>query len=113
MAIYCPQPVACDNTAPTHPSLFLIVKGVLATLVNDSGVVLDMPVFHHSLLFKHETARERGSTFKILQKHLHPEGRYTPCRLDSLWITAVCTSGNPDAPPDPYPDPQQIHNRSA
>ena len=108
---YCPWSGMCNKTPPTHPSLFLISKGFPITLSNDSDFALDMSVFHHELLFKHETARDRGSTFKILQKHLHPEGRYTLCKLDSSWIIAVCSAPRETQSHQPQA-PGQICNRS-
>lgn len=101
----------CVTTPPTHPSLFLISKGFLITLLNDSDFALDMSMFHHELLFKHETARDRGSTFKILQKHVCPEGRDTLCKLDTLWIIAVCSAPRETQSHQPQA-PGQICNRS-
>lgn len=91
---------------PSHPSQFLLGKGVLVALFSDSPSVPGREVFYYEVLFKHETE----SRFKNPQ---HPEGgnRDALGELDSLWVSSVCS-----APRDtPMHQPQtsiQIGNSS-
>lgn len=49
---------------PSHPSQFLLGKGVLVAMLSDSPSAPGREVFCYEVLFKHEPARDRKQTLK-------------------------------------------------